>query len=56
MRVVVWCEECGHENPLEREILWPQTIRLVCHKCELPITVPVELVAAEAERRARAIA
>lgn len=43
--LVIRCDECGWRQQLEREILWPQVICLVCHCCEAPLIVDFEKVA-----------
>lgn len=45
-RLVIRCEECGWRQQLERELLWPQVIYLICHCCEAPLVVAFENVAA----------
>lgn len=39
--VTAWCEECGWGNQLERICQDGDQIWLICHSCELPITVTV---------------
>jgi hypothetical protein len=41
-RLVIRCEECGCRQQLEREILWPQDVCLVCHGCEVPLIVTAD--------------
>jgi len=42
MRVTVTCESCNEHMQLERLILEPETIPLVCHNCEawLKVVIP----------------
>jgi hypothetical protein len=40
--LIIRCEECGCRMRLEREILWPQEIHLVCHGCEAVLVVTVD--------------
>jgi RNase P subunit RPR2 len=41
MRATVHCEECGERMRLERIILEPERLRLICHQCEAPLKVEI---------------
>jgi RNase P subunit RPR2 len=56
MKLTITCEACGTRHRLEREILWPQDIRMVCHGCEEPLVVRAELVAAVGRRHPARVA
>lgn len=37
MRVTITCEDCGERHKLERNVVDPGPIWIVCHSCELPL-------------------
>ena len=41
MRVTVTCESCGEKMKLERLIVEPETLSLVCHNCESWLKVEI---------------
>jgi hypothetical protein len=50
-RAAVTCEECGQRHRLERRIVAPETLWIVCHGCELSLRVDVQAAAFEAAQR-----
>jgi RNase P subunit RPR2 len=40
--LIVRCEECGCRMRLEREILWPRNVHVICHGCEAPLIVTAD--------------
>jgi len=42
MRVTITCEECGRRHRLERSVIEPGAIWIICHDCELPLRAVLE--------------
>ena len=47
LRITITCEDCGHRHRLERTVVEPGEIWIMCHTCETPLqALMVEGVAA----------
>jgi len=45
MSITITCEDCGQRHRLERKIIEPGNIYIVCHSCELPLQALLEATA-----------